>query len=355
MFGNSNGPCADPTDMSSVGSVLIREHLGTEVTDDDFRRLATRTSISVDRLVALEAGDTNPHSTEIGVLAETLGVDPIHLFRTPPSIRARRRSSELAADPARFLTTVDLHLAAYEVECTQELPPRMPVNSVRGARRTGEGWASGNQARGFSLDRDPLFDAVQGRLGIPIVIWPICDAPFGATVTFGDMTVIWVNSHDVPGSQQRFTLAHEVGHLALGHVHDLRMEPSNSAFDSSAGASPLQTQEEREADSFAAGVMGDYDTLHALWDRDATPQSVARVASALGASYEATLNLLSAHFRVEHQELIELRGAAVWRAYRGAGLIEVYQHFEDQRNRKYVSELIEREGLLEAALERAVG
>lgn len=105
-----------------------------------------------------------------------------------------------------------------------------------------------------------------------------------------------------PAARQRFTVAHELGHILLGHVGKYQLvnrEPSR-------GDSPI----EQEANVFAARLLA---PACVLWALDArTPEQIARLCDI---SYQA------ASFRAERMELLYQRGkfltAALVRQRRG--------------------------------------
>lgn len=94
---------------------------------------------------------------------------------------------------------------------------------------------------------------------------------------------------DRPVARQRFTVAHELGHILLGHVGKYQLvnrEPSR-------GDSPI----EQAANVFAARLLA---PACVLWALDArTPEQIARLCDI---SYQA------ATFRAERMELLYQRG-----------------------------------------------
>src|SRR5690349_10782900 len=57
---------------------------------------------------------------------------------------------------------------------------------------------------------------VDSAFGLPVVIAALPEGVAGCAWRDGDRAVLWVNGTDAP-VRQRFTLAHELGHLRCGH------------------------------------------------------------------------------------------------------------------------------------------
>jgi len=349
--------------MSRLVGVLLKPHLGGPGREkEQLEELASKVGIDVERLEAFETGTERPRLSEIGALAEALNVDPIHLFRPSPVVAARRSNRDLSEVCSEFLNELDLHFATYlRGGLQQRLDQAFPARKPWHARAAGEGWAKRTGARGYvpgNPEKDPLIRAVESDLGVPVVIWPIPETPFGATIRLGDIYVIWVNSHDVPETQQRFTLAHEVGHLLLRHVNaGLLMEEARSVDSAVEGSSPINKEIESHAQHFASGVMADRELVLAYWTYEATAAAVAELATQLGTSFEATRVLLDRHLSKE--DAAEVRqaseGVFVRAAFQDAGLGDVYETMMAAKSRRYFSPLVPEHTVLELNLERSLG
>lgn len=80
----------------------------------------------------------------------------------------------------------------------------------------------------------------------------------------GSAPVIGVNSNN-PKFRQRFTIAHELGHLTLHHGHDLILERLVRLNFRDATSSTASDEEEIEANQFAAALLMPTDFLrHSL-------------------------------------------------------------------------------------------
>lgn len=92
-------------------------------------------------------------------------------------------------------------------------------------------------------------------LGIRVVADPFLDASGQVSISDGTPVIIYNNSE--PLVRQRFTVAHEIGHLALGHLKGAKTlfrDPATNFSSASAGV-------EREANRFAADLLMPADVL----------------------------------------------------------------------------------------------
>ena len=94
-----------------------------------------------------------------------------------------------------------------------------------------------------------------------------------------------------PIGRQRFTVAHELGHIILGHVHDGQYTIINR--EPSPGDAPDETQ----ANQFAARILSPACVLHALG-----------VTTAEGISRACGISLQAAEFRAARLAVLEGRG-----------------------------------------------
>ncbi len=333
--------------------MLIREHL--EPGGLTLEGVSSSTGISVDRLARLEEGAV-PSPVEMAALADALNVDPIHLFRRRPLVVAQRSTEgSMSSDYVGLVDALDLHIATYvEEEPAQEFTA-FSTNRLAGARRAGEGWATGADIRTFTIDApDPMVTYIEETMKIPVLFWPVPDAPFGATVRLDGWFAIWVNSSGVQGSQQRFTLAHEVGHLILDHNTDSHVEPSRTVDESVDSGPPQKRRLEQQAQAFASGALASRETIEQRWSGETTPAAVAVLAARLGASYTATVNVMNHHRFIEGEEAADLKAARVWHAYAEAGRSEIYRWFADQADRRRVPSMLMEGDRLERSLARAL-
>ena len=316
--------------------------------------LSRDSGIPLHRLTQLLAHEVSPTLYEVGEIASVLSIDPMYVVRERPAVLVQRLSSEDQADLSRLLEVFDLHVAAFSMELGQSIEG-FPAGTPRAARQAGEGLARQHRLGVWSLDEpDRLFDLAEQTLRIPILVWPVAHAPFGATLRLYDTLAIWVNSAGVPGSQQRFTLAHELGHINLRHVTATRIEPTDS-LESVGHRLPVRSQPlaaaEKQAQAFAGGLLYDRERLDAVWDGEVSGPSVARVAASLGISYEAAKTALKIHHPRDLPGLDSI--LADWsagRAFNAAGLSLVFDEFLSGVGRTRVPEVLEDGDVLEMAL-----
>src|SRR4051812_2037919 len=105
----------------------------------------------------------------------------------------------------------------------------------------------------------PVFDIVRAR-GIWLMCQPMEWGVYGFSLVEGEARGILLNSAH-PEPMQRFTCAHELGHLELGHQASV---DHASDVDNSLGGSDQETQAQAFASSFIMPVRSVYRAMHAL-------------------------------------------------------------------------------------------
>lgn len=94
-----------------------------------------------------------------------------------------------------------------------------------------------------------------------------------------------------PRPRQRFTVAHEIGHIMLGHIGDGQCTCKNR--DPSADDAPEETQ----ANQFAARILAPAWVLHSI--RALTASEIADVCE---------ISMAAASFRAQRMHILEKRG-----------------------------------------------
>jgi Zn-dependent peptidase ImmA (M78 family) len=127
---------------------------------------------------------------------------------------------------------------------------------------------------------------VERDLGIPVVIAALREGIAGCCWRDGGRTVLWVNGMQ-PAVRQRFTLAHELGHLRCGHDERMAVD----TFDTLAG----RTTDSREiqANAFAAELLAPAAGARAMVEGEPTLEDVVRIAARYGISAIAALYRLN--------------------------------------------------------------
>jgi len=141
-----------------------------------------------------------------------------------------------------------------------------------------------------------IHQAVMDR-DLPVLYRPL-KGLWGATVTVDeDLQGILVTSK-LGLHVQRFTLAHELGHVLLGHQNSFDAE--NSIGFAGRFGSPQRPVQEIAADTFASELLGHQNLLAPLakrhkWNKAqlADPLNVYQMALRLGVSFQATCWMLA--------------------------------------------------------------
>ncbi len=117
-----------------------------------------------------------------------------------------------------------------------------------------------------------------------------CDISDGFTVRSGDRCYVFYNMEQPPG-RVRFTIAHELGHVLLGHLGDGEHTVYNR--ESSSENAP----EEHTANVFASRLLAPACVLHALGA--VTPEQIAAVCD---------ISMAAARLRAGRMGVLEQRG-----------------------------------------------
>ena len=117
-----------------------------------------------------------------------------------------------------------------------------------------------------------------------------CDISDGFTVRSGDRCYVFYNMEQPPG-RVRFTIAHELGHVLLGHLGDGEHTVYNR--ESSSEDAP----EEHTANVFASRLLAPACVLHALGA--VTPEQISAVCD---------ISMAAARFRAGRMGVLEQRG-----------------------------------------------
>lgn len=211
-------------------------------TQADLAAMLNRTATSISYW---ESGQRSPGLEDIVELADVLGIKASTLLPSrPPRVLARAQGAELAIrDLARVVDDV---IARYE-----DQSPLEPVPYIS---------AGGNPAEVAAIVR-----RMAGVEDAPVRLEPIMDtfhvwmeqmdmpAELSGLVVFVHHSpVIVVNTRErhVP-ARQRFTAAHELGHVLLGHHDTFHVD-----LDRSDGFPPdYNWRQERSANDFAAALL----------------------------------------------------------------------------------------------------
>jgi Zn-dependent peptidase ImmA (M78 family) len=141
-----------------------------------------------------------------------------------------------------------------------------------------------------------LLELVEDDLGIPVVVMSLPQDLAGWCWREDAVTVLWVNGeHAVV--RQRFTLAHELGHVRCGH--DATLVDTVDTLRAPKGT------REVEANAFAAGLLAPKDGVAAMVGGEPTLEDVVRIADHFGISTIAALYRLGTLGLTRRQETLE--------------------------------------------------
>jgi Zn-dependent peptidase ImmA (M78 family) len=131
-----------------------------------------------------------------------------------------------------------------------------------------------------------LLSTVEDRLGVPVALVTLPDGIAGCCWRQGADVVLWVNGLQAP-VRQRFTLAHELGHLRCGHDGTMAVDTVETLAGGSTDAREVQ------ANAFAAELLAPADGVRAMLDGEPTLDDVVLVAARFGISTIAALYRLN--------------------------------------------------------------
>jgi Zn-dependent peptidase ImmA (M78 family) len=159
--------------------------------------------------------------------------------------------------------------------------PGMDTNI--GAKRARESRAALGLAAAAPLD---VLAVVEQAAGLPVVVARLPDGIAGCCWRDGARTLLWVNG-DQPHVRQRFTLAHELGHVRLGHAVTLNVDAVSVL------AGDTRDAREVQANAFAAEFLAPRAGVVALVDGEPGLETVVDIAARFGISTLAALYRLA--------------------------------------------------------------
>jgi Zn-dependent peptidase ImmA (M78 family) len=182
------------------------------------------------------------------------------------------------------VTEVELVPHAYGLPAVDTVTHAMPGRDTNiGAKRARDTRAALGVAPDAPLD---VLALVEERAGVPVIVASLPDPIAGGCYRAGGAAVLWVNG-DQPLVRQRFTLAHELGHVRLAHEVGMNVD----AVAVLAG----ETRDAREvqANAFAAELLAPRAGVMAMIDGEPGLETVVDVAARYGISNLAALYRLS--------------------------------------------------------------
>lgn len=244
-----------------------------------------------------ERGDPVPSIEDLYNIAWVLDQDvhdflPLRREEEPPLGVMRAIDEQIPSG-----TNIRAALAIF-LQRAAELPP--PGKSVDLPRSKDPQRAAETLLKNGGVDAPPVDVVWLGhRSGIRILPWEgMPEAMSGVLVQMDDAPTIAHNPNH-PEGRGRFTIAHEIGHLVLGHLDELHIDVSN---DQGADERPgYNRQHETAANTFAANLL-----MPARWVRERARQGepLEHLAATFGVSKLAMgYRLMSLGLSTKNDEL----------------------------------------------------
>lgn len=127
-----------------------------------------------------------------------------------------------------------------------------------------------------------VLDVAERRAKVPVAVAPLPDAIAGCCWRDGARTLLWVNGAQAL-VRQRFTLAHELGHVRLGHGGTI--PPDSVAVLAGDTRDPREVQ----ANAFAAELLAPRAGVQEMVEGEPGLDAVAAIAGRYGISTLAAL------------------------------------------------------------------
>src|SRR4051812_40036400 len=163
-----------------------------------------------------------------------------------------------------------------------------------------------------------ILTLVEERAGLPVAVGALPDTIAGALYRNGMGLIVWVNGKQSV-ERQRFTVAHELGHVCCGHEG---RKVDTQAIISGSTRDPLEVQ----ANAFAAQLLGPRTGVEAMVDGPPSLEDVVRIAAHFGMSTIAAL------YRLRTLELVGAARAEILRREIDEGLAgEVWESLDPVR------------------------
>jgi len=252
------------------------------------------------------SGNRNFKSLEVALIAERLGVSVQSLLSettTPVTLVAARAQPDvnLAVDQALAKANSHLDLDALLTDLGMgseaslgDDPPRLGSDHRQGEELSAQvRVAMGIGDDDLPYDLSALAGLLERRLGVDVGFEPLPEGLDGLSVARGGFRLALVSS-GISATRQRFTLAHEIGHLAAGDSQDLHVD--ESVFG-------RKTPDETRANAFAASFL-----MPAAAIRESVPhgQVSEEVVAGLLSRFGVSLDALA--FRLHNVGVVDAAG-----------------------------------------------
>ncbi len=247
---------------------------------------------------------------DLALIAETCGVtvDWLLTGEDPPvAVAARAAVGSAAGDAlslARHYATLRSDLASFGYAQGWRLPEAPSLGGLwkqQGAELAAR--ASANIEDVGDIVGEPLADLVERAFGIDVAVQPLGEGVDGMAVATPDAKLILVAPSAIP-ARQRFTIAHELGHLLASDDQQIHTDTDIYRTD--------RVESEIRANAFAANLLMPDQRLHAAvragFDRHAFCELATR--------WRVSPSSLA--IRLEDLRLIDAGASASYRTIRAA-------------------------------------
>jgi Zn-dependent peptidase ImmA (M78 family)/DNA-binding XRE family transcriptional regulator len=257
------------------------------------------TAVGLDRTAVsrIEAGARSLAATELARFAVVLDV-PVHDLLQPAPDRPHSPNLTRLLLRASAVTTNDEPQLAWFVDLIEQagaaadsllpvLPERLRALPVAAA---GE-LAARRVRRALALAADTPLLGLSGqlaRLGVPVVVarFPSASRLAGCALTLPDGRAAILVNNNHPPPRQRFTVAHELGHLLFDTASPV------SACDTGAVRPGPRSHSEQRADAFAAAFLLPRRALRLPSDAPLDLDWLRAIEAEYGVSHAATVHRL---------------------------------------------------------------
>lgn len=235
--------------MSLAPSQILASRLRTarEEADLSQKELAQRLGVSQAAVSTWESGTRQPGVDDIYALAEALDVDVYDLLprKVGPPLRAVLRAVAEDLEHATLAQAMEDFVDAAEQLGRPE--------RVAWSRADAPEEAAAEVLEAIAIRDAPIdVELAANRCGVPVLFWPFDSALSGLAIDTAQGAVIGVNEDHAP-NRQRFSIAHELGHVLLRHLDSFHVDIGTSAED---GNPPnYNWRHERAANDFAAALL----------------------------------------------------------------------------------------------------
>lgn len=241
---------------ASVGTRVRQLRLALGLTQSD---LAAQTGLASGSISMIENGHLEADRDVLQSLAEVLDCDPSFLVSATagstdydrPKLRAYADASQRSVDRTLFDTITAVEMI--RTTGLRSLPVKLPVYDGDLNDDDGIDRIAADVRAAAGIDPDAVIpNVIRSAERLGCVVLPLdreLGRHWGMSLTADGIPVIRVArsshdpDHDIPGDRQRFTVAHELGHLVLHSGSAQPATPSEAA------------RMEREANRFAASFL----------------------------------------------------------------------------------------------------